>query len=135
MLGTEVLLINTDVLNDALSRHAELVSLAKDASARTQLIAYEWLMRDAMDASRRTAHFLCEHAIRRDGEHSDSIRLELTQQQIGEVTAQTSVNVNRMLRSLEREGLFVSIGDRQYRADWGELRRLGHFDAGYLGRG
>jgi CRP-like cAMP-binding protein len=132
MLGSEVLQVDTDVFQDALNRHSELLSLALNANAREGLIAYEWLMRDAMDSTRRAAHFLCEHAIRRDGEHSDSFRLELTQQQIGEITAQTPVNVNRVLRSFEKEKLFVPSGDRRYRADWPELRRLGHFDARYL---
>lgn len=132
MSGSAVLLIDTDVFEDALFRHAELNNLARDASVRAELIAYEWLMRDAMDSSRRAAHFLCEHAMRGHGAHSDCIALELTQQQIGEITAQTPVNVNRVLRSLEKQGLFVPIGDRQYRVDWPELRRMGHFDTHYL---
>ena len=132
LIGSEVLLVHTNVVQNVLLRNPELVALAREADARSQLIAYEWLMRDGMESSRRAAHFLCEHAIRRNGAHSDSLRLELTQQQVGDITIQTSVNVNRVLRSLEKEGLFVPIGDRQYRADWAELRRLGLFDPSYL---
>ena len=108
--------------------------MAIESVHRAQLIAYEWLIRDAMDAASRMAHFLCEHALRSKGRHTDSLEMPITQAQMGHVTAQTSVNVNRVLRLLEKDGLLMPIGERRFRADWDELRRLGRFDPAYLDR-
>ena len=132
LIATEVLLTDTTVFVETLRGDPEMSNLARVANVRAQLIAYEWLTRDAMDCPHRTAHFLCEHAIRRNGEHAESLSMELIQAQIGEITAQTSVNVNRVLGRFEKEGIFVPIGDREYRADWPELRRLGRFEPRYL---
>ena len=133
-IAGEVLLSDTNVFLECLEADPELSRMARDATDRAQLIAYEWLMRDAMDSPNRTAHFLCEHALRRDGEHAETLSIELTQAQIGEITAQTSINVNRVLRIFEREKIFVPIERRLYRTDWPELCRLGRFDSRYLDR-
>ena len=134
LLETDVLLTETDAFWDLVGRDLELSQLASQASERAQLVAYEWLMRDAMDAASATAHFLCEHAVRSTGEFAKLLRLELTQLQIGDITAQTTVNVNRVMRGFQKDELFVPVGDRQFRANWPELRRLGRFDPGYLAR-
>lgn len=131
LLQTEALVAEAAAFEDLLS-DPELKQLAAEAQLRSQLIAYEWLMRDAMDSASRTAHFLCEHALRRNSGYPKTLHLELTQAQIGEITVQTSVNVNRVLRVFEHEKILVPIASRQYRADWPELRRLGCFDQRYL---
>ena len=132
LIAGEVLLSDTNAFLDSLKADPELSRMAQHAADRAQLIAYEWLMRDAMDSPNRTAHFLCEHALRRNGEHAELLSMELTQAQIGEITAQTSINVNRVLRVYEREKIFVPIGARVYLPDWPELCRLGRFDPRYL---
>ena len=134
LLDTEVLMTETGAFWESVGRDLELCRLASQASARAQLIAYEWLMRDAMDAASATAHFLCEHAVRSTGELPELLRLELTQHQIGDITAQTPVNVNRVMRGFQKDELFVPVGNRQFRANWPELRRLGRFDPAYLAR-
>lgn len=131
LLQTEALLAEAAAFEDLLS-DPELRQLAGEAQVRSQLIAYEWLMRDAMDSASRTAHFLCEHALRGSGRYTETLHMELTQAQIAEITVQTSVNVNRVLRAFEQDKILVPVAKRQYRPEWSELRRLGCFDHRYL---
>jgi DNA-binding transcriptional regulator LsrR (DeoR family) len=55
-----------------------------------------------------------------------------TQQQIADITGQTSVNVNRVLADMERQGLIKRKGREIEFADWDEMRRVASFQAGYL---
>ena len=54
-----------------------------------------------------------------------------TQQQIADITGQTSVNVNRVFADLERQGL-IARGREIYFADWPEMRRVASFQPSYL---
>ncbi|MDQ2764363.1 MAG: Crp/Fnr family transcriptional regulator [Pseudomonadota bacterium] len=86
-------------------------------------------------ARARIAHILCEFGARLDaaglGERCD-YQLPMSQEQLGDCTGLTSVHVNRMLRSLEEEGL-ISRSSRAVRiADWKALARAGEFDDAYL---
>ena len=55
-----------------------------------------------------------------------------TQQQIADITGQTSVNVNRVLADLERQGLIEREGREIAFSDWRELRRVASFQSAYL---
>ena len=55
-----------------------------------------------------------------------------TQQQIADITGQTSVNVNRVFADLERQGLIKRRGREVLFTDWNELRRIAGFQPGYL---
>jgi DNA-binding MarR family transcriptional regulator len=55
-----------------------------------------------------------------------------TQQQIAEITGQTSVNVNRVLADMERQGLIERKGREIVFRDWDEMRRVASFHADYL---
>ena len=55
-----------------------------------------------------------------------------TQQQIADITGQTSVNVNRVFADLERQGLIRREGRDILLEDWDELRRVASFSANYL---
>jgi len=55
-----------------------------------------------------------------------------TQQQIADMTGQTSVNVNRVFADLERQGLIGRSGREIEFRDWRELRRIASFQSGYL---
>ena len=55
-----------------------------------------------------------------------------TQQQIADITGQTSVNVNRVFADLERQGLIKRRGREVQFTDWNELRRVASFQPGYL---
>jgi DNA-binding MarR family transcriptional regulator len=66
--------------------------------------------------------------------HTDEGRMlnPFTQQQIADITGQTSVNVNRVLADLERQGLIKRKGREIEFTDWDEMRRLASFQASYL---
>ena len=87
------------------------------------------------DARARTAHLLCEFALRLEaaglGDHL-SWELPMTQEQLADCTALTSVHVNRMLRSLEQDGLIARTRRSVTINDWKGLAKAGDFDSTYL---
>ena len=56
----------------------------------------------------------------------------LSQQQIADITGQTSVNVNRVLADMERSGLIRRQGREIEFTDWSEMRRVASFQPEYL---
>ena len=101
---------------------------------RNEAIGYEWLVNcGRRDSVARVAHLLCETAIRSgiDVDHESMVN-PFTQQQIADITGQTSVNVNRVLADLERQGLIEREGREIAFSDWRELRRVASFQSAYL---
>ena len=101
---------------------------------RHAAIGYEWLLNcGRRDSTARVVHLLCETA-ERSGLDPDKRRLlnPFTQQQIADITGQTSVNVNRVFADLERQGLIKREGRDILFEDWDELRRVASFSAAYL---
>jgi CRP-like cAMP-binding protein len=96
----------------------------------------EWIANvGRRDAKMRLAHLLCEFALRLEaaglGNHTDW-ELPMTQEQLADCTGLTSVHVNRMLKSLEKDG-FISRTRRAVTiTDWKKLARAGDFDSTYL---
>lgn len=129
-----VLTSSEDEFRAALKGNAKLQTYVFSSFLRAQLIAYEWLMRDSFQTPARVAHFLSEYAERTGGRNARGIQLALSQSHIAEATSQTAVNVNRVIKSLERDGLLRSVGVRSYEAKWSDLAHLGHFDPRYLER-
>ena len=99
---------------------------------RNEDIGYEWLVNcGRRDATARVAHLLCETAVRMNG-GDDRLVNPFTQQQIADITGQTSVNVNRVLADMERQGLIRRKGRDIEFVDWAEMRRVGSFQPAYL---
>ena len=101
---------------------------------RNESIGYEWLVNcGRRDSTARVAHLLCETAIRSgiDGA-KDKLANPFTQQQIADITGQTSVNVNRVFADLERQGLISRKGREIAFTDWSEMRRVASFQPAYL---
>jgi CRP-like cAMP-binding protein len=99
---------------------------------RNEMIGYEWLVNcGRKDSTARVAHLLCETAARM---HVDSSKMTnpFTQQQIADITGQTSVNVNRVFADMERQGLIRRTGREIQFTDWAEMRRVGSFQPEYL---
>ena len=99
---------------------------------RNEAIGYEWLVNcGRRDSTARVAHLLCETQLRM---HSGLSRLTnpFTQQQIADITGQTSVNVNRVFADLERQGLIKRRGREIQINDPAEFRRVASFQPGYL---
>jgi CRP-like cAMP-binding protein len=96
----------------------------------------EWIANvGRRDARTRTAHVLCEFALRQElaglGTRN-AYDLPMTQEQLGDVLGLTSIHVNRTLKALEAAGLI----ERDQRAvtvrDWQALQAAGDFDPAYL---
>ena len=101
---------------------------------RNEAIGYEWLVNcGRRDSTARVAHLLCETAIRSKVDpESEPLINPFTQQQIADITGQTSVNVNRVFADLERQGLIERKGREIRFKDWSEMRRLASFQPAYL---
>jgi CRP-like cAMP-binding protein len=114
--------------------HPELQHFFWHLIQRDEAIGYEWLVNcGRRDSTARVAHLLCETAARSgvDVEH-DLMVNPFTQQQIADMTGQTSVNVNRVFADLERQGLIERSGREIEFRDWPELRRIASFQPAYL---
>lgn len=115
-------------------QYPELARFFWKLTQRHAAIGYEWLLNcGRRDSLARVAHLLCETA-ERSGVNVDQNRMinPFTQQQIADITGQTSVNVNRVLADLERQRLIRREGREITFEDWGELRRVASFSPAYL---
>ena len=100
---------------------------------RNEAIGYEWLVNcGRRDSTARVAHLLCETAARLRVDEGDRMVNPFTQQQIADITGQTSVNVNRVLADMERQGLIRRKGREIEFTDWPEMRRVASFQPAYL---
>ena len=87
------------------------------------------------DARGRVAHLLCELAVRleRIGElNGSSFAFPITQEQLGDMLALTSVHVNRTLKALRDDKLVRIASGRVDILDWNKLRDAAGFDSSYL---
>jgi len=99
---------------------------------RNEAIGYEWLVNcGRRDSTARVAHLLCETAVRMNVKEAHMMN-PFTQQQIADITGQTSVNVNRVLADMERQGLIRRKGREIEFSDWTEMRRVASFQPDYL---
>ena len=99
---------------------------------RNEAIGYEWLVNcGRRDSTARVAHLLCETAERMHVANGH-LNNPFTQQQIADITGQTSVNVNRVLADMERQGLIRRKGREIEFTDWAEMRRVASFQPAYL---
>ena len=100
---------------------------------RNEAIGYEWLVNcGRRDSIARVAHLLCETAARLKVPGGEAMINPFTQQQIADITGQTSVNVNRVLADMERQGLIRRQGREIEFTDWSEMRRVASFQPEYL---
>ncbi len=96
----------------------------------------EWTLNvGRRDARTRTAHMLCEFALRLEvaglGEQCD-YELPMTQDQLGDALGLTPVHVNRTLKALEKDGLIERYKRSVKIANWKNLAQVGDFDSNYL---
>ncbi len=114
--------------------HPELARFFWKLTERHASIGYEWLLNcGRRDSTARVAHLLCETAERSGVDPTQGSLLNpFTQQQIADITGQTSVNVNRVFADLERQGLIRRDGREIVFEDWSEIRRVASFNSTYL---
>ncbi|MDB5691800.1 MAG: Crp/Fnr family transcriptional regulator [Alphaproteobacteria bacterium] len=96
----------------------------------------EWIANvGRRDAKARTAHVLCEFALRQERAGlatRNKYDLPMTQEQLGDALGLTSVHVNRTLKALEEARLIARDKRTVTIADWEALRKVGDFDPSYL---
>ena len=134
IVRSEVMVGKAEDFDQLVDQNPELARFFWKLIQRHNSIGYEWLVNTGRrDSTARVAHLLCETAERSglDVEHEGMVN-PFTQQQIADITGQTSVNVNRVFADLERQGLIRRQGREIHFSDWEELRRVGSFQPTYL---
>src|SRR5882757_607247 len=125
IVKSEVMVGKAKDFNPIVEAHPELQRFFWRLIQRNEAIGYEWLVNcGRRDSTARVAHLLCETAARM---HVDAAKMlnPFTQQQIADITGQTSVNVNRVFADMERQGLIKRAGREILFHDWTEMRRVG----------
>jgi CRP-like cAMP-binding protein len=132
IVRSEVMIGKSEDFDAIVDAHPEMQRFFRRLIQRNEAIGYEWLVNcGRRDSTARVAHLLCETAVRM---HVDEGKMTnpFTQQQIAEITGQTSVNVNRVLADMERQGLIRRKGREIEFNDWDEMRRVASFQPNYL---
>ena len=133
IVRSEVMVGKARDFDPIVDAHPEMQRFFWRLIRRHEAIGYEWLVNcGRRDSIGRVAHLLCETAARM---HVGAGRMNnpFTQQQIADITGQTSVNVNRVLADMERQGLIKRNGREIQFKDWAEMRRVASFQPDYLG--
>lgn len=132
IVRSEVMVGKAEDFDPIVDAHPELQRFFWRLIQRNEAIGYEWLVNcGRRDSTARVAHLLCETAVRLHADHNRMTN-PFTQQQIADITGQTSVNVNRVLADMERQGLIQRKGREIVFADWTEIRRVASFQPDYL---
>jgi CRP-like cAMP-binding protein len=132
IVRSEVMVGKAKDFDPIVNDHPELQRFFWRLIQRNEAIGYEWLVNcGRRDSTARVAHLLCETAARM---HVDATKMlnPFTQQQIADITGQTSVNVNRVFADMERHGLIKRTGREILFNDWAEMRRVASFQPAYL---
>jgi CRP-like cAMP-binding protein len=134
IVPSEVMIGSIGDFNAVVDAHPEIQKFFWKLTERNEAIGYEWLVNcGRRDSTARVAHLLCETAVRsHTNVPEEPLHNPFTQQQIAEITGQTSVNVNRVLADLERQGLIHRDGRDIMFTDWSEMRRVASFQPAYL---
>lgn len=134
IVPSEVMVGSARDLGKIVDQNPEIQKFFVRLIQRNEAIGYEWLVNcGRRDSTARVAHLLCETAVRsRTNVPDEPLRNPFTQQQIAEITGQTSVNVNRVMADLERQGLIKRSGRDIVFTDWSEMRRVASFQPAYL---
>ena len=105
IVRSEVMVGKAEDFDPLVENNPELARFFWKLIQRHNSIGYEWLVNTGRrDSTARVAHLLCETAERMGIDVSTEAMVNpFTQQQIADITGQTSVNVNRVFADLERQ--------------------------------
>ena len=132
IVRSEVMVGKAKDFDPIVDAHPEMQRFFWRLVQRNEAIGYEWLVNcGRRDSMARVAHLLCETAVRMHIANGQMLN-PFTQQQIADITGQTSVNVNRVLADMERQGLIKRKGRDIEFADSAEMRRVASFQPAYL---
>lgn len=134
IVASDLVVARRDDVDAACAANRPMREMLGRQAQRNQAILYEWLANcRRRDTAARVVHLLCEMAVRSGVcQPGEPLTNPLTQQQVGDITGQTSVNVNRVFAQLEGRGLIRRSGRRILVPDWDALRRWAGFRADYL---
>ena len=134
IVRSEVMIGRAEDFDPIVEANPELQRFFWRLIQRNEAISYQWLVNcGRRDSTARVAHLLCETAVRFGLDvASEKLRNPFTQQQIADITGQTSVNVNRVLADLERQGLIQRRGREIEFSNWAEMLRVANFHPEYL---
>lgn len=125
-----------DAIHALSRRHSGVSDVLMRQSLIDAAIFRDWIANiGRRPAYERLAHLFCEIFVRMQKlglAEKDSFRLPMTQAELGDATALSTVHVNRVLQRLRRERLITSTGDVHAIEDWDGLGRAGDFDESYL---
>lgn len=127
------------VLHALCAAYPNLTRALWGESVREAEVAREWIVNVGQrTAEQRFAHLLCElhqrfAAAGLTDPEDGGFAWPVTQTEMADATGMTSVHVNRTLRALRGMGLLDYDARRVVLRDEAHLRRLGGFDAAYLG--
>lgn len=112
----------------------ELLRVMWRVIQRNESIAFEWLVNcGRRDATARVVHLLLETAVRSGVNVGlQPLVIPFTQEQIAQITGQTTVNVNRVFADLQESRLIGRRGREITFRHPDELWRLSDFDPEYL---
>jgi CRP-like cAMP-binding protein len=136
LTAANVALFGRDALLDLVVRHPRLGRALCWLALQEETIAREWLVNIGQrTALERLAHLLCEIFMRMqtvgltDGSRCE---LPLTQVELADALALSTVHVNRTLQELRRQGLVSLSGGMLEIHDFGALQSVAMFAADYL---
>jgi CRP-like cAMP-binding protein len=133
IVRSEVMVGRAEDFNPIVDANPEMQRFFWRLIQRNEAIGYEWLVNcGRRDSTARVAHLLCETAVRMRVDGERQMTNPFTQQQMADITGQTSVNVNRVLADMERQGLIKRKGREIEFSDWSEMRRVASFQPAYL---
>jgi CRP-like cAMP-binding protein len=134
IVRSEVIVAKSEDFEAIVAANPEVQQIFLRRIQRHMSIGYEWLVNcGRRDSTTRVAHLLCETAERSGIDPArEGMINPFTQQQIADITGQTSVNVNRVFADLERQRLIRREGRQIYFMDWRELQRVASFQPAYL---
>lgn len=137
MLATgEVAFIPVNAVRDVALNHPRIGMAMWYETLVEGSIFREWVLNiGRRDARTRIAHLLCEFAVRLEVAelgHPAGYELPITQEQLADAVALTSVHVNRTLMKLEADGLIKRSKRMISIADWTKLVKAADFEPRYL---
>jgi CRP-like cAMP-binding protein len=137
MLTTgEVAMIPVDAMRELALQHPAVGMAMWYETLVEGSIFREWVLNiGRRDARTRIAHLLCEFALRlqvADLGQQTTYELPITQEQLADAVALTSVHVNRTLMKLEHEGLITRTKRIISIVDWKALVKVADFEPRYL---
>ncbi|TPG39642.1 Crp/Fnr family transcriptional regulator [Sphingomonas koreensis] len=131
-----ILAVDSEALLAVALEHPPIAKALWHESLVEASIVREWVANiGRRDARARTAHMLCELAVRREAAglgSRESYELPMTQEQLGDALGLTSVHVNRTLKALQAEGAIRRNKRSVGIADWRTLQQIGDFTSNYL---